>query len=626
MASIDEAIEIIRETPISHIVSYYHSLSRKGHNFEGICPFHSDTSPSLKVSDDKKIYKCFACGAGGDAIRFVMDYQSIEFVDAVKDISSKLSIQIDEKKKPKDPKYEMALRVLKAANRIYNKVGHDLKNKSFTDFLEKRKINKDIALEFQLGFAPGNNAVLNYLQSLQNEDDKKLAIESARKIGIIRDSKNNQSHHYDFFRDRITFPVWDHSGSIRGFSSRAVSDEQKPKYLNSGESFVFDKRNILYGYNIAKSNIRKIKKVIICEGHMDVVSLHQFGFNYSVGTQGVALSENCAKLLTNQADTIILGMDSDDAGFNATKRINDIFLRYGVIPKFLDYSPEKDPDDFLKKFGRLELDERIDNAPNFIDFLINKLINENSKETVDQKLNILNQIFDAVNPLGGDLRAKEKVLEAAQKLKLNSTNEDIIKAYQDSIERQGSHSSTQSINEPIEQAKEPIEDEVSDLVKNELNQTLMHDAPISRTELVILEQILTHPDSIMHKQMSEILDLIDHFEVKRLIQWLKKIYLEIDESDYKIVLQNRVLKLNKNDLKNCITRAINNHNKLKLENEIVEKTLNDFIKILRLEKLKKEKELFKQKQKESSNEQESQTYLNKILEIEKELRKIKYKS
>ena len=158
------------------------------------------------------------------------------------------------------------------------------------------------------------------------------------------------------------------------------------------------------------------------------------------------------------------------------------------------------------------------------------------------------------------------------------------------------------------------------------NQTLSHDAPVSKTELIILEQILSYPDFILAKQMSEILDLIDHFEVKRLIQWLKKIYLEIDESDYKNVLHNKLSSINKNDLKETIVKALNKHSRLKLENEIVEKTMKDFAKKLRLERLRRQKEEFKQMQKDSSTEQESQDFLNKILEVEKEIRNVKFNS
>lgn len=624
MASIQEAVDIIRDTPISSIVGFYHSISRKGLNYEGICPFHSDTKPSLKINDDKQIYKCFACGAGGDAIRFVMDHQSLEFIDAVKEIAGKLSIPIDEKKKNKDPKYEMALRVLKAANRIYYKSGNELKPTIFKEFLEKRKINAEIAKEFEIGFAPPNNAVFNYLQSLPADVDKNLAIDAAMKIGIIRKGQKPPYNHYDFFRERITFPVWDHQGGIRGFSCRAVRDDQMPKYLNSGESFVFDKRNILFAYHLAKKPIREVNKVIICEGHMDVVSLHQYGFRYSVGTQGVALSENCAKILSNATHNIYLGMDSDDAGFEASKRINEIFLKMGSFPRFISYAPEKDPDDFLKKFGRLELEERIENAPVFLDFLINKTIEEGNSETVDQKLELLNEVFKLLSPLGDDLRAKEKAIEASQNIGLNSNNEDITKAYSDYLNKNPKASTLSSIPEKVPDAPEELE--VSKELVQAYNQTLSHDAPISKTELIILEQLMTYPDFILAKQMTEILDLIDHFEVKRLIQWLKKIYLEIDESDYKNVLLNKLSSINKNDLKETMEKALNKHSRLKLENEIVEKTMKDFAKKLQLERLKRQKEEFKQMQRESSTEQESQDFLNKILEVEKEIRNVKFNS
>ena len=168
MASIEEAKNIIKDNPISGIINFYHSVSKKGQNYVGICPFHADTKPSMSVNDQKGLYKCFACGAGGDAIKFVMDLQNLNFPEAIKDISSKLGIVIEEQhKKKENPKVDMGLRVLTVASKIYKKVAKDHKPKSYTEFLKNRNLNEDSVKNFGIGYAPGNNALKSYLLALK---------------------------------------------------------------------------------------------------------------------------------------------------------------------------------------------------------------------------------------------------------------------------------------------------------------------------------------------------------------------------------------------------------------------------------------------------------------------------
>src|SRR5690606_36257076 len=211
---------------------------------------------------------------------------------------------------------------------------------NFKRFLNERKLNEESVKNFGIGYAPSQNAFSAYLKSLPADiQDKAVAI--ALDTGIIKEGKWG---HYDFYRDRIMFPVFDHAGQVRGFSSRAVLPDQKPKYLNSGESFIFDKGNILYGFNLARNHIRSLDSVIIAEGNMDVVMLHQYGFTQAVGAMGVALSSKSARLLSHMTKNIYLGLDSDEAGFKAMHRIHSEFLFFKILPKFLDYSPAKDPD------------------------------------------------------------------------------------------------------------------------------------------------------------------------------------------------------------------------------------------------------------------------------------------
>lgn len=628
MASIDETIEIIRETPISSIISFYHSIRKKGANYEGLCPFHGDTKPSLVVSDQKRIYKCFACGAGGDAIKFVMEHNGLQFIDAVKEIADKIGIHVEEnKKKATDPKYDMAIRVLKAANKLYRKVALERNPQNFQDFLKNRKLNEESVNDFEIGYATKNNMLVSYFDSIPNEKDKEFAIKVAVDIGIIRPSKHGGGH-YDFYRDRVMFPIADQQGNVRGFSSRAVLPDQKPKYLNSGESYIFDKANILYGFHLAKRHIRKQEQVLIAEGNMDVVALHQYGFNYSVGTMGTALSENMAKMLTNMTKTIYLGMDSDPAGIKAMTRINEMFMGMGVLPKFVDYSPAKDPDDFLKEFGRIELLNRMENASPFLDYLIEKTIPVPIPETVDRKLEVLNEIFEFIAPLKEGLLAKEKAVEASKALGLKSSNEDIIEAYKAFLEGKKQKFAPKKFDkrpkpEPEQQFSRQLPEE-----KVFSEPDVQKDAPqeLTKAEKVFLERILTHPECVQNEQILEILDLIDHFEVKGLIQWLKKIYLEIDENDYEILLQKKLEENFSRPVSDVIASAIFNHNKLKLETKIVEKLLKDFKTRAQVEKLRKKKRELTNQQRQCSTEEESFELLNKILEVEKQLRDIKYKS
>ena len=361
---------------------------------------------------------------------------------------------------------------------------------------------------------------------------------------------------------------------------------------------------------------------------MDVVALHQYGFNYSVGTMGTALSENMAKMLTNMTKTIYLGMDSDPAGIKAMTRINEMFMSMGVLPKFLDYSPTKDPDDFLKEFGRIELLNRMENASPFLDYLIEKTIPVPIPETVDRKLEVLNEIFEFIAPLKEGLLAKEKAVEASKALGLKSSNEDIIEAYKSFLEGKKQKFAPKKFDkrpkpEPEQQFSRQLPEE-----KVFSEPDIQKDAPqeLTKAEKVFLERILTHPECVQNEQILEILDLIDHFEVKGLIQWLKKIYLEIDENDYEILLQKKLEENFSRPVSDVIASAIFNHNKLKLETKIVEKLLKDFKTRAQVEKLRKKKRELTNKQRQCSTEEESFELLNKILEVEKQLRDIKYKS
>lgn len=614
MTSLAEAKDIIKATPISTVVSFYHPISKRGANFEGICPFHGDSHPSLKINDSKGIYKCFACGAAGDSIKFVQDKLNVEFLDAVKDISEHLGIQIEEQKTVKNPKYEMALRVLQASNKLYRKVASENHPQPFIEFLKNRNLNEESVLNFQLGYAPTGNGLVNYLNSIP-ESEREMAISVAKEIGIIKDNKRGQGQ-YDFYRNRVMFPVWDHSGKVRGFSSRAVLPDQVPKYLNSGESFVFDKGNILYGFNLAKSHIREQDNVIIVEGNMDVISLHQFGFKNSVATMGVALSQSSIKLLTNMTRTIYLAMDSDTAGIKAMTRINADLLAEEVIPMFIDFTPAKDPDEFLNQFGRLELQKRIDESQSFIDYLINKSIPNPIPESTDKKLKVLKEIFKHLSPIKSTLLANEKAINAAKRLGLKSSNDDIINEFRDFKKPQNYPPATQTTTHSTLKNQ----DSSSDIPQIEVISTINSPQNISKTEKLLLETLLIHPECILGQQIPEILDKIQHFEVKRIVQWLKKIYLEIDDAEFNLFVQEKMKENLPGEIRSLLASSLfQSQSRSNLDEKVINKMLSDLLKKLDESLLKEKRDALRLKQLNANTDEEGLLIMNEIQQIEHEL-------
>ncbi len=625
MASIEEAKDLIKATPISSVISFYHPITKRGANFEGICPFHGDSHPSLKINDGKGIYKCFACGAAGDSIRFVQDKLNVSFIEAIKDIASNLGVNIEEQKKNKNPKYEMGLRVLQAANKLYKKIALESKPQAYKDFCQKRNLNEDSQNNFQIGFATGSNALVSYLNSIPNSD-KEMAIKSAKEIGLIRDSKHGGGH-YDFYRDRIMFPIWDHSGKVRGFSSRATKEDQVPKYLNSGESFIFDKGNILYGFNLAKNHIRDLDSVMIVEGNMDVIMLHQFGFKNSVATMGVSLSSSSIKLLKNMTENFYLAMDSDNAGIKAMTRINEELLENNIIAKYISFAPMKDPDEFLNEYGRIELQKRIEDAPTFLDFLIANEIPEQIPGSTENKLSLLKNVFQILRPLGSNLMATEKVITVAKSLGLKSSNDDILQEYKNYLAQGGVSTPPanqgQSFNpNPLENDAQHIPYEEEDLANKVHFDSAL---PILNSERTVLLTLIEQPECILANQMTEILDKIQHFEVKRIVQWLKKIYLEIDETDFPLFVREKMKEALPEEIRKILIEGLNKYSNIKLDSKVIDKTMADLSIKLDEGVLLQQIEQLQKKHSEVSSDEEGLIILNEVQQLRSKLNAIRNK-
>lgn len=606
----------IRETPVSLIIGQLIPLSKRGSNLEAICPFHGDTKPSLKVNDAKGMYKCFACGAGGDAIKFVQDFKHLDFLDAMKDIANMLGLPFEEfqKEKKKNPKLEMAQRVLNVSSKLYQKSA-EVHREFFQSFLAKRKLNQESVDTYQISYSPSQNSLYHYLQTIP-VDQREFALKVAGEIGIVKYNADRNSH-YDFFRDRVMFPIHDHSGHIRGYSARAIRDGQNPKYLNSSESYAFDKGSILFGFYFAKQAIRTNDQALIVEGNMDVIMMHQYGFKQTVGTMGTALSEHSVKLLSNMTRNIYLAMDTDAAGIKAARRINAEFLSLGVLPKFLSFHPAKDPDEFLLEFGQLELTKRIEEAPIYVDVVIDELMPKERLENLEHKLNILHQVFELVSPLKDHLSATERVVNVAKSLGLKSDSATILDDYKQFFSRL--KEKPPIVERPrLSDSEEEIEkvEEAQKLQALELSQQT---SPPSKAEALFLKELICHPEFLVSINKNDFLATIRHDEVKKLFQWLVDIYSEIDDTEYVNIVRDELQYGGYSEAVNKIgIEALFRHGN-RYNDKVIEQMLKDYKGMLRLDELKSIRRELAQAQLEALTQNEIDSILSEISKIDKEI-------
>ena len=336
--------EVVSRSDIVDIISGYIKLKKNGSSYVGLCPFHNEKSPSFSVSPGKQLYHCFGCGVGGNVITFVMEYENYTFLEAVKYLADKAGMQLpetsysEEEKKNRDLKAKL-LEINKIAATYYY---HQLKaenGKIGLSYLQKRGLSDTTINRFGLGYAgQTGNALYQYLKS-KGYDDALL-----KETGLFTYERGI----HDKFWNRVMFPIMDINNKVIGFGGRVMGDA-KPKYLNSPETKLFDKSRNLYGLNAAR--ISRKSNMIICEGYMDVISLHQAGFTQAVASLGTALTPGQAALMKRYTDNVLITYDSDAAGVKAALRAIPILKEAGLTTKVINMQPYKDPDEFIKALG-----------------------------------------------------------------------------------------------------------------------------------------------------------------------------------------------------------------------------------------------------------------------------------
>lgn len=360
--------EVKSRCDIVNVISQYISLKQSGSNFSGLCPFHSEKTGSFHVNQGKQIYKCFGCGEGGDVINFVMKIENVDFIEAVKLLAEKNGIEfktnLSEEDKAKMEKIKIIQDIHLKSARFYFANLTKSKNPGY-DYLKRRGLSDKIIKKFGLGYSLYSwNSLKEYLLSLGYE--KKDLVLS----GLVM-HKENDNKYYDRFRNRVMFPIFDYRGNVIGFGGR-VLDDSLPKYLNSPDTLLFNKRFNLYGLNYAKKSIVN-DSLILVEGYMDLISLYEHGIENTVATLGTALTNDQGRLIKRYASTAIISYDSDDAGIKATLRAIEILKNQNINIKILNLKDCKDPDDFIKKYKKEGFLKAIDEAISHIQFQINIL-------------------------------------------------------------------------------------------------------------------------------------------------------------------------------------------------------------------------------------------------------------
>ena len=376
--------EIKDRIDIVDLIGRYVDLKKAGSSYKGLCPFHNEKTPSFVVSPDKQIFTCFGCEKSGDAITFMQEFHNMDFSDAVETLADEAGVTIvkdnignsEEFARFYDLNREAAIFFYKNLRRVDNR---GLK------YMENRGLNEETLRTFGIGWADDSwNSLYNYLKNRGYDEKNMMA------AGLISYSKER---YYDKFRERVIFPIQNRRGKVIGFGGRAMGDDM-PKYLNSPETIVFKKKDNLYGLNVTSKYIGKLNQVILVEGYMDVISLYQAGVRNVTASLGTALTDNQAKILSKMAKNVVISYDSDEAGISATLRAMDILKKNSCHVSVAHAYDAKDPDEFIKKFGREKFLNLISEAKSFGEYKLDIAGRKYNLEDIDERIKFMEEAVE----------------------------------------------------------------------------------------------------------------------------------------------------------------------------------------------------------------------------------------
>jgi len=381
--------ELSARNPIEDVVGQYVALTRRGSNLFGLCPFHNEKTASFSVAPDKNIYYCFGCHKGGGPVNFIMEVEGLDFPDAVRFLAKKSGMEVpeDNERQSTYRRQEQLRALCKESARYFHEQLNGPAGQAGRDYINKRGLSRAVVTRFGLGFAPDGWS--NLLDTMTKKGYTKDELLDA---GLVL--KSQKGSLYDRFRNRLMFPIIDVRGNIIGFGGR-VLDDSKPKYLNSPETIIFNKRKNLFALNIARKS--QLGRIILTEGYLDAITLHQFGFDCAVASLGTALTEEHAQLLAKYTSQVVLTYDGDEAGQNATRRAIPILEKAGLQVKILRMQGAKDPDEFLKKFGADRFRVLLEQSENQAEYRLVSLQSKYDLTQDDQKVLFLKEAAELIS-------------------------------------------------------------------------------------------------------------------------------------------------------------------------------------------------------------------------------------
>ena len=403
--------ELIARNPIEDVVGQYVSLRRSGSNLFGLCPFHGEKTASFSVAPDKGMYYCFGCHKGGGAINFVMEVEGLSYPDAVRNLAGRVGLPVpeDEQYESQYKKQERLWAANKEAARFFHSQLYAPVGKTALEYALGRGMPKATLINFGIGYAPDSwDSLVKHLRNKGYSDEELL------DSGLVTQSKNKENL-LDRFRDRLMFPIIDVRGNVIGFGGRILKkDDNAAKYLNSPETLIFNKRKNLFALNLAKKS--KLGYLILVEGYMDAIALHQYGFDCAVASLSTALTPDGAALLSKYTDEVVLIYDGDAAGQNATQRAIPILEKAGLKVRVLQMQGAKDPDEYLKKFGPDRFKLLLEGSANRVEYQLNAIRKKYDLSVDDEKVQYVQESAELISALDSSMKQEiygKRVAEAA---------------------------------------------------------------------------------------------------------------------------------------------------------------------------------------------------------------------
>lgn len=404
--------ELKYRNKIDDVISSYVNLKRTGSNKTGLCPFHSEKTPSFTVFTNTETFHCFGCGAGGDVITFIMRAENLEYTAALEFLAKRAGMEmpVDNEHKSEMLKRSRILEMNKDAAKFFNQMLYSPEAERARAYLEKRKLSSAAVKRFGLGYAPDSfDALRNYMKKLGYGD-------AELKEAFLCGKSERTGKFFDYFRGRLIFPIIDNFSNVIAFGGRAINDEVKPKYLNTSDTPVFKKSRNLFALNFARSCADEY--IILCEGYMDVIAVNMAGFSNAVATLGTALTLEQARIMAKYTKKVVISYDSDDAGQSAAKRAIPLLSEAGIEVSVLKMKDAKDPDEYIKKFGAAKFNLLIEGSRGKFDFLCDTVLKKYDISIPDEKVRAAHEICEIIAGFYSDVERSVYISKAAERLSI----------------------------------------------------------------------------------------------------------------------------------------------------------------------------------------------------------------